>query len=101
MAGNSASTLSNGAAARAEVSAERVRAFVLPSAAAVVLFAAIVYLQFNLFTVFPGPGKFSDMLGKFGFFAQFPLGVGFYFCYAWHTSLVQRANVHAEKLKKG
>ena len=86
---------------QADVSAERVRAFVLPATAAVVLFAALVYLQFNLFDFFPGPGPFSAALGKFGFFIQFPLGVGFYFCYAWHTSLVQRANVHQEKLNKG
>ena len=87
--------------AQAAVSAERVRAFVLPIAAAVLLFAALVYLQFDLYLVFPGPGQFSAMLGKSGFIIQFPLGVGFYFCYAWHNSLVQKANVHAEKLKKG
>jgi hypothetical protein len=74
---------------QAEVSAEKTRAFVLPAVAAVLLFAAIVYIQFSL------------VLGQYGLFAEFPLGVGFYFCYAWHNSLVQRANVHAEKLKKG
>ena len=101
MAGQSAGTMSDRATQQAEISAEKVRAFVMPIIAAVVLFAALVYLQFNLFQFFPGPGKFSDALGKFGFFAQFPLGVGFYFCYAWHTSLVQRANLHQEKLNKG
>ncbi len=95
------STMSGRAEAQAAVSAERVRAFVLPIAVAVLLFATLVYLQFDLYQVFPGPGQFSTMLGKLGFIIQFPLGVGFYFCYAWHTSLVQRANVHAEKLKKG
>lgn len=76
-------------AQRAEVKAEKRRAFLLPAAAAVIIFAAIMYLQF------------TPALGKLNFIVQFPLGISFYLCYAWHTSLVQRANMHAEKLKKG
>jgi len=76
-------------AERQAVSAEKTRAVALPAAAAVILFFALIYLQF------------SQALGQYTLFGQFPLGLGFYFCYAWHTSLAQRANVHAEKLKKG
>ncbi|MDB5397157.1 MAG: hypothetical protein JWM91_4663 [Rhodospirillales bacterium] len=83
------STMSERAEQQAEVSAEKTRAFALPIAAAILLFAAIVYIQF------------SGVLGQYALFAQFPLGVAFYACYAWHTSLVQKANVHAEKLKRG
>jgi hypothetical protein len=74
---------------QAEVSAEKTRAVALPTAAAVILFLALVYLQF------------SQAFGQLTLFAQFPIGVAFYFCYAWHVSLAQRANVHAEQLKKG
>ncbi len=74
---------------QAQVTAEKRRAFILPALAAILIFAAIAYLQF------------TPALGQFNFIAQFPLGIGFYFCYAWHTSLAQKANVHAEKLKKG
>ncbi len=74
---------------QAQVTAEKRRAFVLPAVAAAVIFAAIAYLQF------------TPALGQYNFIAQFPLGIGFYLCYAWHTSLAQKANVHAEKLKKG
>jgi hypothetical protein len=74
---------------RAEVVAEKTRSYLLPAIAAVILFAAIVYIQFSL------------ILGKLGFPAELVLAIGFYYCYAWHTKLAQRANVHAEKLKKG
>jgi len=72
-----------------QVSAEKTRAVVLPIAAAVILFAAIVFVQF------------SNVLGQAAFPASLVLAIGFYFCYAWHGKLAQRANVHAEKLKKG
>ena len=74
---------------QAQVSAEKSRAIILPVIAAVILFAAIVFVQF------------SDVLGKNAFPASLVLAIGFYFCYAWHGKLAQRANVHAEKLKKG
>jgi hypothetical protein len=83
------STTMNRAEEQAQVSAEKTRSFVLPAAVAVILFAAIVYIQFSL------------ILGKNGFPAELVLAIGFYFCYAWHRSLAQKANVHAEKLKKG
>ena len=74
---------------QAQVSAEKSRAIILPVIAAVILFAAIVFVQF------------SDVLGKNAFPASLVLAIGFYFCYAWHGKLAQRANVQAEKLKKG
>jgi hypothetical protein len=74
---------------RAQVSAEKTRAVALPAVAAVILFAVIVYVQF------------SNVLGQNTFPASLVLAVGFYFCYAWHGRLAQRANVHAEQLKKG
>jgi hypothetical protein len=74
---------------QAQVSAEKSRAIILPVIAAVILFAAIVFVQF------------SDVLGKNAFPASLVLAIGFYFCYAWHGRLAQRANVHAGKLKKG
>ncbi len=43
----------------------------LPMIAAVMLFAAIVYIQF------------SGALGGNGFFAELGLAIGFYYCYAW------------------
>ena len=74
---------------QAQVAAEKKRAIALPAAAAVIVFFALLYLQF------------SQAFGKLTLFAQFPLGVAFYFCYAWHMSLAKRANAHAEQLKKG
>jgi predicted membrane protein len=74
---------------QAQVSAEKTRAVVLPIIAAVILFAAIIFIQF------------SDMLGANTFPASLVLAIGFYFCYAWHGRLTQRANVRAETLKKG
>ena len=72
-----------------EVAAEKTRAVALPAIAAVILFGVIIFVQF------------SDVLGQNTFPASLVLAVGFYFCYAWHGKLAQRANVHAEKLKKG
>jgi len=74
---------------RAEVAAEKTRAYVIPAIAAAIIFAAIVYIQF------------TGVLGKAEFPVKLVLAIGFYYCYRWHTALVQRANVHAEKLKKG
>jgi hypothetical protein len=74
---------------QAQVSAEKTRAVALPAIAAVILFGVIVYVQF------------SNVLGQNTFPASLVLAIGFYFCYAWHGKLAQRANVHAEKLKKG
>jgi hypothetical protein len=74
---------------QAEVQAEKTRAYLLPIAAAVILFAVIAYIQF------------TGVLGKAEFPVKFVLAIGFYYCYRWHTALAQRANVHAEKLKKG
>jgi hypothetical protein len=82
-------TMSERTEQQAAVSAEKTRSYLLPAAAATLLFVAIVYIQFSL------------VLGQYGFFAELPLGIGFYFCYAWHTSLAQKANVHAQKLKQG
>jgi hypothetical protein len=86
-------TTMNSAADRAEtqaqLTAEKRRAFILPALAAIFIFSVIAYLQF------------TPALGQYNFIAQFPLGIGFYLCYAWHNSLAQKANVHAEKLKKG
>jgi len=62
-----------------EASAARTRSYVLPIALALVLFAAIVTLQF------------TSLLGKNGFIAQFPLALGFYYCYAWHNRLAAKA----------
>jgi len=72
----------NRAEAQAQVSAEKSRAFVFPAAVAIILFALIAYIQFSTF------------LGQYGFIAQFPLGVGFYYCWAWHTRLAKRAASH-------
>jgi hypothetical protein len=74
---------------RAEVAAEKTRAYLLPAAAAAILFAAIAYIQF------------TGVLGKAEFPVKLILAIGFYYCYRWHTALAQRANVHAEKLKRG
>lgn len=73
----------------AQVSAEKTRAIALPAIAAVILFAVIIFVQF------------SNVLGQNTFPASLLLAIGFYFCYAWHGKLAQRANVHAEELKKG
>ena len=62
-----------------QADAARTRAFVLPAALALLLFAAILLLQF------------TPILGKAGFIAQFPLALGFYYCYAWHNNLVAKA----------
>ena len=74
---------------RAGVAAEKTRAYVIPAIAAAVIFAAIVYIQF------------TGVLGKLEFPVKLLLAIGFYYCYRLHTALVQRANVHAEELKKG
>ena len=74
---------------RAQVSAEKSRAIVLPAIAAAILFAAIIVVQF------------TDLLGQAAFPGSLVLAIGFYFCYAWHGRLAQKANMHAEKLKKG
>ncbi len=65
---------------REEASAAKVNAFVWPAALAVVLFAVIVYIQFSL------------ILGASGFIAEFPLAIGFYYCYAWAKRRLARAN---------
>lgn len=74
---------------RAQVSSEKTRAVVLPVIAAVILFAAIIVVQF------------TDLLGQAAFPGSLVLAIGFYFCYAWHGRLAQKANVHTETLKKG
>jgi len=74
---------------QAEVRAEKTRAYLLPAAAALILFAAIAYIQF------------TGVLGRNEFPVKLVLAIGFYYCYRWHTALAQRANVHAEQLKKG
>jgi len=73
----------------ADVAAEKTRAYLIPAAAAVILFAAIAYIQF------------TGVLGKLEFPVKLILAIGFYYCYRLHTALVQRANTHAEELKKG
>jgi hypothetical protein len=74
---------------QAQLAAEKTRAYLIPAIAAAILFAAIVYIQF------------TGVLGKAEFPVKLVLAIGFYYCYRLHTALVQRANVHAEKLKKG
>jgi hypothetical protein len=74
---------------QSQVAAEKTRAIALPAVAAVILFGIIIFVQF------------SNVLGQAAFPASLVLAIGFYFCYAWHGKLAQRANVHAEKLKKG
>ncbi len=74
---------------QAQVSAQKTRAVALPAIAAVILFAVIIYVQF------------SNALGANTFPASLVLAIGFYFCYAWHGRLAQKANVRAETLKKG
>lgn len=74
---------------QAEVRAEKTRSYLLPAAAAVIIAFAIAYIQF------------TGVLGQLEFPVKLVLAIGFYYCYRWHTALAQRANVHAEKLKKG
>ncbi len=74
---------------RAEVQAEKTRAYLLPAAAAMILFAVIAYIQF------------TGVLGTLEFPVKLVLAIGFYYCYRWHAVLAQRANVRAEKLNKG
>jgi hypothetical protein len=71
-----------------EVSAEKTRAVALPAIAAILIFGLIAYIQFSTF------------LGQYGFIAQLPLGIGFYYCWAWHVRLAKRANAHEAQLKK-
>ena len=72
-----------------EAASARTRSFVLPGALAIVLFAAIVYVQFSL------------VLGKYGFFALFPLGIAFYYCWAWHKRLAAKADCMDRTAAKG
>jgi hypothetical protein len=81
-------SISNRAETQAEVSAERTRAFALPAIAAILIFGLIAYIQFSTF------------LGQYGFLAQLPLGVGFYYCWAWHTRLAKRAAKRQAQLDK-
>jgi hypothetical protein len=74
---------------KVQIAAEKARAVTLPTVAAIILFFVIVFVQF------------SNILGQATFPASLVLAVGFYFCYAWHGRLAQRADVHAEQLKKG
>ncbi len=67
----------------------RTRSFVLPGALAVALFAVIAYIQFSL------------VLGKYGFFAELPLAVGFYYCWAWHKNLAVKADVKQRAVGRG
>jgi hypothetical protein len=71
-----------------QVSAEKTRAVALPGMAAILIFALIAYIQFSTF------------LGQYGFLAQLPLGIGFYYCWAWHMRLAKRADAHEAQLKR-
>jgi fatty acid desaturase len=71
-----------------EASAERTRAIAFPAIAAILIFALIAYIQFSTF------------LGQYGFIAQLPLGIAFYYCWAWHVRLSKRAEARAAQLKK-
>jgi len=73
---------------QASVSAEKTRAIALPALVAFLLFAAILVLQF------------SSLLGQANFLAQLPLGIGFYYCWAWHSRLAKRAKTHEAQLKQ-
>ena len=68
------------------VSAEKTRAVALPAIVAILIFALIAYIQFSTF------------LGQYGFIAQLPLGIAFYYCWAWHTHLAKRAARHEAQL---
>ncbi len=81
-------SISNRVETQAEVSAEKTRAFALPAIAAILIFALIAYIQFSTF------------LGQYGFLAQLPLGVGFYYCWAWHARLAKRVAKHQAQLDK-
>jgi hypothetical protein len=72
----------------ASVSAEKARAAILPALVALLLFAAIVVLQF------------STLLGQSNFIAQLPLGIGFYYCWAWYRRRAKRAAAHETLLNK-
>jgi hypothetical protein len=61
------------------VTAAKTRSIVLPAALAILLFALIAYIQFSL------------VLGQYGFFAELPLAIGFYYCWAWHLKLRDKA----------
>lgn len=63
-----------------QVSEARTRSYVLPGALAALLFAAIQVIQF------------TQILGAAGFIAQLPLGIAFYYCWAWHRKLAEKAD---------
>jgi Zn-dependent protease len=75
-------SVSDRAEQRAEVASEKTRSFVFPIVAAILLFVVMVTLQF------------STLLGQYGFIAEVPLAIGFYYCYAWHGRLAARAKAH-------
>ncbi len=70
---------------KSEISTEKTRAVALPAIVAILIFALIAYIQFSTF------------LGQYGFLAQLPLGIGFYYCWAWHVRLAKRAETHARQ----
>ncbi len=67
------------------VTAAKTRAVVIPAALAILLFALIAYIQFSL------------VLGQYGFFAELPLAIGFYYCWAWHLKMRDKARNLAAK----
>ncbi len=68
-----------------QVTAAKTRAVVFPAVLAILLFAAIVYIQFSL------------VLGKYGFFAELPLAIGFYYCWNWHVRLQAKVKALSAK----
>jgi hypothetical protein len=64
---------------RVDAATARTRSVVWPGAVAILLFAVIVYIQFSL------------ILGASGFIVEFVMAIGFYYCWAWHCRLVERA----------
>ena len=82
-------TLSERIHQQQQAASARTKAFVLPAALAVTLFVAIVYIQFSL------------VLGKNGFLALFPLGIAFYYCWAWHRRLSAKADAAERAAGKG
>ena len=72
-----------------QAAAAHTRSFVLPGALAVIIFAAIAFIQFSL------------VLGKYGFFAELALGIGFYYCWTWHTRLAAKADAMDRTAGKG
>jgi hypothetical protein len=72
---------------QSSVTAEKTRAVVLPALVAILLFAAILVLQF------------SSLLGQSNFIAQLPLAIGFYYCWAWYKRWAKRAAAHEAQLK--